>query len=272
MGGFFISVNELNRVLGTAAMPAVFDVRRRAAYEAEATMLPTARWRDPAAIDAWAGGLDPAETVVLYCVHGHQVSQSAAALLRARGFLASALAGGLEAWRDSAAPLVGKAGWAERDGPGPGRWVTGAGHGIDRTACAWLIRRFVDRDAEILFVETEQVSAVAGEVGGMPFGIGGVDSGSCGDRCELDAFIDRFGVEDPALRRLAAIVRGADSDNRDVAPEAAGVLAVLLGVSSIATDDRDALRRGLGLFDALYAACRMADGIAPIPPSASEAA
>jgi len=106
MGGFFVSVVELNRLVGTDSLPAVIDVRKRAAFEADTAMLPTARWRDHTDVDRWMAELDPAEPVVLYCVHGHEVSQGAAAELRARGYDARVLTGGIEAWREAGAPLV----------------------------------------------------------------------------------------------------------------------------------------------------------------------
>ncbi len=108
MGGFFMSVVELNRLVGTNSLPAVIDVRKRAAFEADDAMLPTARWHDYAEVDCWSAELDRAEPVVLYCVHGHEVSQGAAAELRRRGYDARVLTGGIEAWREAGAPLVGK--------------------------------------------------------------------------------------------------------------------------------------------------------------------
>ena len=114
MGGFFISVDELNRLLDANSMPAVIDVRKRAAFEAGTTMLPTARWRDHTKVGSWMAELDPGEPVVLYCVHGHEVSQGAAAELRNNGYQVRVLSGGIEGWREAEAPLV------ERSGPPPG--------------------------------------------------------------------------------------------------------------------------------------------------------
>ena len=108
MGGFFISVIELNRLVNTDAMPAVIDVRKRAAFETATAMLPTARWRDHAEVDRWMAELDRAAPVVLYCVHGLEVSQGAAAELRRRGYDARVLTGGIEAWREAGAPLVAR--------------------------------------------------------------------------------------------------------------------------------------------------------------------
>ena len=114
MGGFFISVDQLNGLLDAVSMPAVIDVRKRAAFEADTTMLPTARWRDHTEVGSWMAELDPGEPVVVYCVHGHEVSQGAAADLRRHGYEVRVLSGGIEAWREAGAPLV------ERSGPPAG--------------------------------------------------------------------------------------------------------------------------------------------------------
>ena len=112
MGGLFISVDELNGLVGTGSMPAVIDVRKRAAFAADTTILPTACWRDHAAVERWRAELDPAEPVVVYCVHGHEVSQGAAAALRRHGYDVRVLEGGIEAWRAAGAPLVARPGTA----------------------------------------------------------------------------------------------------------------------------------------------------------------
>ncbi len=257
MGEFFIDIEDLVGRVGTAAMPAVIDVRRRSVYEADGTVLPTARWRDHAEVDRWSREFDPSVPVVLYCVHGHQVSQAPTAILRARGYDVRILRGGIEGWREAGAPLLAKAGWPERDDSGPSRWVTRAGPKVDRIACPWFIRRFVDPAAEILFVEADQVLAAAEEIGGIPFDIAGVDFGHHGDGCSFDAFLERFEIDDPALRRLATIVRGADTGQPDLAPEAAGLRAVSLGISAIAVSDEEAVVRGSALYDALFAWCRI---------------
>ncbi|NNG05962.1 MAG: chromate resistance protein [Inquilinus sp.] len=181
---------------------------------------------------------------------------ASAALLRARGYSASVLSGGIEAWRDAGAPVVAKAGWPGREETEPSRWVTRAAPRIDRIACAWFIRRFVDRTAEFLFVEADRVAASAEEIGGIPFDIDGVEFSHRGDGCSFDTFLDRFGIDDAALRKLAGMVRGADTGRLDLAPQAAGLLAVSRGISAIAADDEEALECGLALFDALYAWCR----------------
>lgn len=258
MGDIFMDIHDLQRRIGTPGAPLVFDVRRAEAFEADARVLPTARWRDHRQGEAWAGALPAGTPVVVYCVHGGQVSQSAAAVLRARGRAAWCLRGGIEAWRAAGAPTILKAGWPGRDEAGPSRWVTRTDPKIDRIACPWFVRRFVDREAEFLFVAPDQVGAAAAELGAVPFDIEGADFSHDGDRCSFDAFLARFGVEDAALAHLAAIVRGADTGRPDLAPEAAGLLACSLGISALAGDDHGTLERGFALYDALYAWRRLA--------------
>lgn len=256
MGEFFIEIEDLVGRVGMAAMPAVIDVRRRPVYEADGTVLPTARWCDHAEVDRWSAEFDPTVPVVLYCVHGHQVSQAPAAILRTRGYDVRVLVGGIEAWREAGAPLLAKAGWPGRDDTRPSRWVTRVAPKVDRIACPWFIRRFVDPSAEILFVEADQVAATADEIGGIPFDIEGVDFGHHGEGCSFDAFLDRFEIDDRVLQRLAAIVRGADTGRPEFAPESAGLHALSHGISAIALSDEEALERGCSLYDALYAWCR----------------
>lgn len=245
MGDFFISVAELGERLGTARAPMLVDVRRRDVYEAADRVLPGAVWRDHMAVDDWSPprGTD----VVVYCAHGHNVSQLAVSRLRALGVPARALAGGYEGWRVAGGPTILKR-------PRPAAWVTRILPKIDRIACPWFIRRFVDPTAELLFVAAEHVRDVAEELGAEPYDIEGVDFSHDGPRCSFDAFLDRFGVDDPALRALAPIIRGADTGRPDLAPEAAGLLAVSLGVSAMAGgDDQAALEQGFAVYDALYA-------------------
>ena len=110
MGGFFISVDELKELLDANAVPAVIDVRKPAAFEADTTMLPTAQWRDHTKVGSWMAELDPDKPIVVYCVHGHEVSQGAATELRNRDYQARVLSGGIEGWREAGAPLVEKSG------------------------------------------------------------------------------------------------------------------------------------------------------------------
>ena len=255
-----VSPGQLARRLGGPHAPALLDVRRRAAFEQAERLIAASHWRDPAEAEAWVPGIAPGSEVIVYCVHGHQVSQAVAARLRARGVRAAILEGGIEAWLAAGGPSVLRAAFPGGRVAGGSRWVTRERPKIDRLACPWLIRRFIDPDAEIHYVEAQWVEAVAEELGGTPFDVPDVAFSHVGERCSFDAFLDLFGIEDAALRRLAEIVRGADTGRPDLAPQAAGLLAMSLGLSTLHDDDRRALDDAMVIYDALHAWCRDAAG------------
>ena len=135
------------------------------------------------------------------------------------------------------------------------KWITRERPKIDRIACPWLIINFIDPGAEFLYVPAGQVAKVAAETGATPYDIKGVELGHHGDECSFDAFIRKYELRDPALDRLALIVRAADTGRPDLAPEAAGLLAVSAGLSLNFADDHEMLRHGMVIYDALYASC-----------------
>ena len=132
------------------------------------------------------------------------------------------------------------------------KWVTREHPKIDRVACPWLIRRFIDREAEFLFVAPAVVKQVAVETGAIPYDVEGVELSHEGPRCSFDRFLEKYGLTDPHLEELAVIVRGADTDRLDLAPQAAGLLAISLGLSRNFPDDHEMIRQGFVLYDALY--------------------
>jgi hypothetical protein len=136
------------------------------------------------------------------------------------------------------------------------KWITRARPKIDRIACPWLIGRFIDSAPEFLYVPADQVLSIAAETGAVPYDVPGVELGHVGERCSFDAFLQKYELTDPALQRLASIVRGADTSRLDFAPEAAGLYAISLGLSRNFTDDHEMLRHGLVMYDALYAWCQ----------------
>jgi hypothetical protein len=135
------------------------------------------------------------------------------------------------------------------------KWVTRQRPKIDRIACPWLIARFIDSSAEFLFVPPGDVLNVAAESRAIPYDIPGVELSHVGELCSFDAFLRKYGLQDPALDQLATIVRGADTSRLDLAPEAAGLFAIALGLSRKFSDDQEMLRHGLVVYDALYAWC-----------------
>jgi len=138
------------------------------------------------------------------------------------------------------------------------KWITRERARVDRIACPWLISRFIDREATFLFVPADQVLSVAQREGATPYDVPNVELGHHGDHCSFDAFIDKYRLTDPALQTLARIVRGADTDARQLTPESAGLYALATGFQAIAKDDHDNMARQFPAYDALYAYCRAA--------------
>lgn len=250
--------------LASDGAPLVIDVRKNEAFASAADTLPGALRRDPLQVDSWAATLPAAVAVLVYCVHGHEVSQNTVKTLRQHGIHATFLQGGIEAWRQQGLSLVVKpAGSATR-------WVTRERPKIDRIACPWLVRRFVDAQAEFLYVPTAQVRAVASAQNATPYDVTADVADTLftheGDQCSFDAFIRLYHLRaDTSLARLAAIVRGADTDRLDLAPQAAGLLAVSLGMSRSIPNDLAMLDAMLPVYDALYAWCR--DAVAGVDES-----
>ena len=260
-------------LLGRPDAPLVLDVRPPARFAASDRLLPTALRCAPEDIARFAAA-GPPRDVVVYCVYGHAVSQGAARALRAAGWNARFLAGGIEAgeegvdapdaiaaWRAQALPSIRKRPDLGVAGERPSRWITRAGPKIDRIACPWLIRRFIDPRAEFFYVPTEQVFSQAQRLGAVPYDIPDAPVTHEWERCSFDALLRGFDLQAPALDTLATIVRGADTARCALAPQAAGLLAVSLGLSRLhAGDDQGMLAAAMPLYDALFEWCRSAQG------------
>lgn len=264
-----ISPSELAARLGRPDAPLLLDVRRPPRFHESPRLLAGALHCDPDALVQWAAGQAPRE-VVVYCVYGHEVGAAAAGRLRAMGWKASVLAGGIEGgedgvddpghmaqWRATAPPAICKRQDLGVTGEAPSRWITRARPKIDRVACPWLILRFIDPRASFFYVRAEQVLSEAVRLRAVAFDIPGAPITHQGEACSFDALIHAFGLEDAALHALARIVRGADTDRLALAPQCAGLLAASLGLSKLhAHDDQAMLQAALPLYDALYAWCR----------------
>ena len=140
------------------------------------------------------------------------------------------------------------------------KWITRERPKIDRIACPWLIARFIDKDPEFLYVPSAEVLTTAARTGAVPYDIPGVEMTHVGERCSFDAFLAKYDLTEPALQQLAHIVRGADTSRLELTPQSAGLYAVSLGLSSVFADDHEMLRRGMVMYDALYAWCRSCQG------------
>jgi len=241
---------ELKQRLAAFPPPTLVDVRRQPAFEQDCQVIPGAIRRLPEAVGDWAGAIEPWRAVVVYCVRGHEVSQGAAAALKERGFDARYVAGGLEGWRAD--------GYTTQAFAAPTRWVTRARPKIDRIACPWLIRRFIDPSAEFFYVPNAEVGAFAAENGATAYDVPDVAYTHVGPECSFDAFIRGHKLDHPALATLARIVRGADTSALQLASEFPGLLAASLGLSAMFSDDHAMLKWGMLVYDSLYAWCREA--------------
>jgi rhodanese-related sulfurtransferase len=250
-----ITVSQLSRRIGLADAPRIVDVRTDEDYAADPRLIPGAVRRDFRQAAEWGPRL-AGRAVVITCQKGLKLSQGAAALLRHEGLAAETLEGGHLAWREAGQLLIDPAKLPARDEAGRTRWVTRARPKVDRIACPWLIRRFVDPEAVFLFVAPSEVLPVAERFGAAPFDVEGVLFTHRGDRCSFDTMLEELGLESDPLAHLATIVRGADTGRPDLAPECAGLLAASLGLSRIHKDDLAQLEAGLALYDAFYRWCR----------------
>jgi rhodanese-related sulfurtransferase len=247
-----ITVSQLISALAGSEPPLLIDVRRPPAFRAAADMAAGALRRDPGAVAAWAKTLPRAATVVTYCVHGHEVSQNAAQALQGMGIAARYLEGGLEeGWKAAGGEVTSKPKESAT------RWVTRERPKIDRIACPWLVARFVDPEAEFLYVPPKEVLGTAKAKDAIPYDVPDVHFSHDGELCSFDTFLKTYRLtRDPALARLAVIVRGADTARLELAPQAAGLLAVSLGLSRNFKDDHEMLKHGMVMYDALYAWCK----------------
>jgi hypothetical protein len=140
------------------------------------------------------------------------------------------------------------------------QWITRERPKIDRIACPWLIARFIDKEAEFVYVPAEEVFRIAEQTGAIPYDIPGAELSHVGELCSFDAFLKKYNLSDPALQALAVIVRGADTSQLDLTPQSAGLYAISLGLSHCYTDDHEMLRHGLVIYEALYAWCQHCQG------------
>ncbi len=242
---------QLARLIGLPDTPVLLDVRTDDDFAADPRLLPGAVRRSWQAAPKWAADYAN-RNVVVTCQRGLKLSQGVAAWLRHAGARAEVLEGGFEAWAAAGNPLMRADAMPPRDAGGRTVWVTRARPKVDRIACPWLIRRFLDPSAVFLFVAPAEVPAVAERFAAAPFDVEGVFWSHRGPCCTFDTMLDEFGLHTPALDRLALIVRGADTAQPGLVPEAAGLLAASLGLSRMYRDDLQQLDAGLVLYDVFY--------------------
>jgi rhodanese-related sulfurtransferase len=246
-----ISPEKLFRLLGSSQSPIVIDVRDSDDLAESPFLVPSSFHRDYRQVEQWGISV-LSSPVVVVCSKGKKLSEGVAAHLRILGGQAEILEGGNQAWAAASLPLVPIDSLPGKTAAGSTVWVTRSRPKIDRIACPWLIRRFIDPNARFLYVSSAEVEAVAEKFGAMPFDIEGVYWSHRGETCTFDTMIEEFGLKTPALVELAKIVRGADTDALDLAPQSAGLLAISLGLSRLHSSDLEQLEQGMLIYDALY--------------------
>ncbi len=246
-----IKVQQLLRLIGTPQSPIIVDICLEDDFSADPYLIPGSVRRSHTDMEGIREVFQDKPGVIV-CQQGKKLSQGLVSLLRGEGYDAEFLEGGMFAWRD--APDNMRVPFAALPMPQGGStlWVTRHRPKIDRIACPWLIRRFVDPSARFLFVSPAEVEGVAERFGATPFDIEGQFWSHRGENCTFDTMLEEFGLRTPALNRLSEVVRAADTNRHDLAPEAAGLLAVSVGLSRQYRDDHEQLTAGMHLYDALY--------------------
>ncbi len=246
-----ITVAQLSRLVGLPGAPALVDVRTDDEFETNPCLIPSAQRHASTSVEGWCTRY-AGQSIVVVCQSGGTVSQAAAARLRHEGFEAQTLEGGYDAWREARQLLVKASKIPPRDDEGRTVWVTRARPKVVRVACPWLIHRFIDPKAIILFVPPGEVAGVAEHAKATPFDVDGSFWSDRGEKTTFDVMIEEFGLGGEPLLRLARIVRGADTGRFELTPQSAGLLAACLGFSRMYRDDLAQLEAAMPQFDALY--------------------
>ena len=263
----FISPIDCFHALMGRNPPLLIDARKPAIIEESGFLFPaTAMIVDQTDGAKLAATLDRARPVIVACAHAHNRSQLLASSLQGEGFNAAIIERGADGWLEAGLPVVRRQSKGLDQtitlGAGPTTWVTRARPKIDRVACPWLIRRFLDANARFVFAEPEWVLHIASQTGAIAYDTPGAPLKHDGPLCTFDTLLRAFGLDrDPALAELALIVRGADTDRLDIHPASAGLLATALGLSHRnGEDDHAVLREGFTVYDGLHAWVRHARG------------
>jgi rhodanese-related sulfurtransferase len=246
---FSVSAPALYGQLGTAQSPLLLDVRPAPTFDSDGIMIVGAVRRAPETLARWASALPTERAIVAYCGDGLEISERVVVALRREGRDASLLEGGLGAWIGAGLPLRFRR-------PATAAWVTREHPKIDRIACPWLVHRFIDPEAEFLYLPSADVHDTATRTGAIAYDVAGAEFGHIGDQCSFDAFLRIYGIRDPILDRLATIVRGADTGRPELTPQSPGLLAISHGLSANFPDDHAMLDHGMVVYDALFAWCR----------------
>ena len=241
-----ITPQNLMRLIGTPDCPVLIDVCDDDDFGDDPNLIPTSFHHPSKSLETLVPSLQ-GKRVVVICKKGLKLSSGGAALLRSHGITAENIEGGKVAWRDAGLPFVpaGKL-------PANKLWVTRHRPKIDRIACPWLLRRFVDPGTRILYVPPSDVMLVAERYNAIPFDVPEAQYSHREELCTFDVLLQEFGLQSKALDAVAEVVRAADTNKHDASPQAAGLLAISVGLSRMYKDDTRQLDAGMAVYDALY--------------------
>ena len=263
-----ISSAALYAQLGLPHSPVIVDVRDESQYRAQPRLIPGACRGGADDVGRWAAALPRTRPVAVCCERGEHASRASADELVAKGYPAFFLEGGFAAWVEAGHATVRAR--SDLNAPGGSRWVTRERPKIDRLACPWLVRRFIDPDALFFYTPAHRVRSEAEILRAEPYDITGVTFSHRGPRCSFDAFLDEFDLHDHVLDELAKIVRAADTGELAQSREAPGLLAISLGLSANVADDILLMEEAMQIYDALYSWCKTARHESHAWPQAQE--
>ena len=246
-----ITVAQLNRLIGLPDCPQIVDISIDPDFADDPFLIPGS-WRHPHTDLPGLIARLRGRAAIVTCQKGIKLSQGLVSWLRSEGIDAQYLEGGMYGWRDAPETMRIPASALPEPVGGATLWVTRHRPKIDRIACPWLIRRFVDPEARFLFVSPAEVAGVAARYNAQPFDIEDVFWSHRGETCTFDTMLAEFQLGSGALARIAEVIRGADTNRHDLHPAAAGLLAISVGLSRQYRDDHSQLDAGLVIYDALY--------------------
>lgn len=246
-----ITIAQASRLIGIPESPVFIDLRIDEDFDDDPRLIPSAYRHSFKDIESLVPLLK-GQRVIVYCQKGKKISQGSAAILSNHGIQVETLEGGQFAWRDAGLPLVPYAKLPSKNSRNQTVWVTKHRPKIDRIACPWLIRRFIDPNALFLFVSPSEVLDVAEKFDATAFDVEGVFWSHRGDHCTFDTMIEEFELATEPLKKLSKIIRGADTNRPDLTDQSAGLLAASLGLSRMYRDDNTQLDAGMMLYDMLY--------------------
>lgn len=246
-----ITIAQASRLIGIPESPVFIDLRIDEDFEDDPRLIPSAYRHPFRDIESLVPQLK-GQRVIIYCQKGKKISQGSAAVLSNHGIQVETLEGGQFAWRDAGLPLVPYAKLPPKNSSNQTVWVTKHRPKIDRIACPWLIRRFVDPNALFLFVSPSEVLGVAEKFDATAFDLEGVFWSHRGDHCTFDTMVEEFELVNEPLKKLSKIIRGADTNQLDLTDQSAGLLAASLGLSRMYRDDNTQLDAGMMLYDMYY--------------------